>query len=52
MQSNAEVAEYHFYLPMQLTKSLLNTRYFSLATLSAEYIGQASSNLKLLRSTE
>jgi len=40
------------YLPTQVTKSHLKTRYFSLATLPAEYIGQTTSNLKLLRSTE
>jgi len=40
------------YLPTQVTKSLLKTRYFSLATLPTEYLGQTSSNLKLLRSTE
>jgi len=39
------------YLPTQLTKSRLKARYFSLATLPAENIGQTSSNLKLLRST-
>jgi len=33
------------YLPTQVTKPLLKTRYFSLATLPAEYIGQTSSNL-------
>jgi hypothetical protein len=40
------------YLPTQVTKPRLKTRYFSLATLPAENIGQTSSNLKLLRSTE
>jgi hypothetical protein len=40
------------YLPTQVTKSRLKTRYFSLATLPAEYIGQTSGNLELLRSTE
>jgi len=40
------------YLPTQVTKSHLKTRYFSLATLPAEYVGQTTSNLKLLRSTE
>jgi hypothetical protein len=39
------------YLPTQVTKSLLKTRYFGLATLPAEYMGHTSSNLKLLRST-
>jgi len=40
------------FLPTQVTKSHLKTRYFSLATLPAEYVGQTTSNLKLLRSTE